>query len=132
MDTGATGELIALINRWIEPQQWIHPRHEVRDEAHLGDLVMSLRDYGWQGPPIVVWGDVAFTGSHRLAAIAMLRTEGVEIEIPTVDIANVCRVCDVDWDAHCQEWGHLTYDRDRMIAEKLPAEVVEYLSLDLH
>lgn len=125
-------ELIELINTWIEPRQWVHPRHEVRDEEHLAILVQSMRDYGWQGPPIVVFDDVAFTGSHRLHAVAMLHAEGIDLEIPTVDITHVCMVCDVDWQAHCDEWGHLTYDRDRTIADKLPAEVVEYLGLDLH
>lgn len=127
-----SADLIDLINTRIEPQHWIHPRHEVRDDDHLAILITSMRDYGWQGPPIVVYGDVAFTGSHRLAAIAMLRDEGVDLEIPTVDITHICTVCDVDWEAHCAESGHHTYERDRSIAEKLPAEVVEYLGLDLH
>lgn len=125
-------ELIALINTWIEQRDWIHPRHEVRDRDLLAILVESMRDYGWQGPPIVVFGDVAFTGSHRLAAVAVLRAEGVDIAIDAVDIAHVCTVCDVDWPAHCQQWGHRTYERDRTIADKLPAGVVSYLGLDLH
>lgn len=129
MDT--TSELIDLINTWIEPQHWIHPRHEVRNEEHLAILIQSMRDYGWQGPPIVVYGQIALTGSHRLAAVAMLRAEGVDVEIPTVDIADVCTVCAVDWEAHCEEWEHHTDDRDIMIATKLPDEVVEYLGLDL-
>lgn len=127
-----SSELIDLIDTWIEPQHWIHPRHEVRDEQLLTILIQSMRDYGWQGPPIVVCRDVAFTGSHRLAAIAMLQAEGIDLEIPTVDITHICMVCDVDWEAHCQEWGHHTCDRDRLIADKLPAAVVEYLGLDLH
>lgn len=125
-------ELIDTINTWIEPAHWVDPRHEVRDAAHLQMLVDSIRANGWVGAPIVVHGENAFTGAHRLAAIDILRDEGIEIDIPTVEIERICHICDVDWAAHCQEWDGLTYDRDRTIAEKLPAEIVEYYGLDLH
>jgi hypothetical protein len=125
-------ELIDLINTWIEPVYWVDPRHEVRDAEQLAELIASIRKNGWTGAPVVVHGATAFTGAHRIAAIEALRGEGVEIDIPTVDIADVCNVCDVDWEAHCEEWDGLTYDRDRMIADKLPAEIVEYYGLDLH
>lgn len=32
-------------------------------------LVQSILSNGWQGPPILVYGDTLLTGSHRLAAL---------------------------------------------------------------
>lgn len=46
---------------------YFNPPHEVRDEAKLQSMIATLQN-GGKLPPVVVCGDDAFTGSHRLAA----------------------------------------------------------------
>ena len=39
------------------------------DPDKVDTLVQSILSNGWQGPPILVYGDTLLTGSHRLAAL---------------------------------------------------------------
>ncbi len=57
--------------------------HPIRDGMRLVELARSLETHGWQGPPVVVDGDRALTGSHRVAAIKVLRRDGTSAERDT-------------------------------------------------
>ena len=55
--------------------------HEVRDEALLESMIQTLRN-GGELPAIVVTGDTALTGSHRIAAWAECDIDAVAVECP--------------------------------------------------
>jgi hypothetical protein len=114
----------------------IQPRHEIRDEDKLADLVESLTAHGWQGPPIVTipgedfgWGPGdprAITGSHRIGAARQ-----VDIEIPTIDLDEILAAHGTSLAALTAEYG----DEDEAIIRlscHLPAHVVVYYGLDAH
>ena len=58
----------------------MEPPHEVRDAAKVVRMVEIL-ERGGKLPPVVAQGEIAFSGSHRLAAwdAAGMRPETVEI-----------------------------------------------------
>jgi hypothetical protein len=125
---GQIGDLIEL-NSTGSP----HPLHHVVDTDKLVVLMADMRVRGWHGAPIVVDGDDACTGSHRIAACVKLwNDEGIDIGIPQVEITDVASLYGVDWDAHRQECGDSWYEAVRTISDRLPAAVVEYLGLDAH
>lgn len=46
---------------------YYQPPHEVRDQSKLSAMVEILKN-GGEPPPVLVCGDRAYSGSHRLAA----------------------------------------------------------------
>ncbi|MCX4097729.1 hypothetical protein [Nocardia sp. alder85J] len=118
---------VALINEWTETHAGgINPVHDAHDQAKLAALIEDMTENGWQGAPLVVDGEQALTGSHRYwAAIATCT------EIPRIDVTDLCRLFDVDWDTHRDEHYEI-YDAYRMLPDLFPADVVAYLGLDLH
>lgn len=52
------------------------------DENKVNELVKSMLENGWQGCPILVYGDELLTGSHRLEALRkiedMLNNDEIE------------------------------------------------------
>lgn len=133
MQATISPETLTLIEGWTEVQPAnFAPLHEVTDTARLESLKDDMRKNGWRGAPIVLDADQAITGSHRYWAVYDLQyREGIEIEIPRIDITDLCDLFDIDWDAHCDEYEDWA-DRIIHIADKLPADVVAYLGLDLH
>ncbi|WP_280389780.1 hypothetical protein [Nocardia wallacei] len=124
---------IALIEEWTETRTGgIDPIHGVQDQAKYQRIMADLRENGWRGAPLVVDDTQALTGSHRFWAVHnLLHDEGIEIEIPRIDIADLCALFDVDWLAHRErfdDWIDAYID----IAEELPADVVAYLGMDMH
>jgi hypothetical protein len=70
------------------------PPHEARDFEKLNGMIKTIID-GNDLPPVVVLGDTAFTGSHRIAAYItvddMAENGDVDIyihEIPHVEISD--------------------------------------------
>lgn len=57
-----------------------HPINKV-DEARVAELVKSMLENGWQGCPILVYGEEILTGSHRLAALKEIERMYNEDEI---------------------------------------------------
>ncbi len=107
------------------------PLHEAEERSKVKALAADMLERGWQGPPVVVDGDLAVTGSHRLAARARAWNEGVDVALPVVELSEVCAEFGADWDAHRGDeldW----YEAVRTIDVKLPREVVAYLGLDAH
>ncbi|MGW6698883.1 hypothetical protein [Nocardia sp. NPDC055049] len=114
----------------VEASTGIAPVHEVQDEAKLGDLVAAIRENGWTGAPLVADGDQGITGAHRFHAVVALRAEGIFIELPVVQVADLADEFDIDWDTIRAEYTE--YDRYIEFIDRLPADVVDYLGLDLH
>jgi hypothetical protein len=106
------------------------------DDAKTVRLVADMRARGWQGPPLVVDGENALTGSHRLAAVRELLENDVQIRVQLVEITEVCKRFGVDWQVHLLDYGHLGrnayFEGVRGLPRVLPPEVVKYLGLDLH
>lgn len=72
--------------------------HEVRDEEKLTAMVETLRS-GGSLPPIVVEpnGQVAISGSHRLAAWRKAEMEPVALVLSDEDYAAACEYMGVDY-----------------------------------
>lgn len=57
-----------------------NPPHEVKDKAKLQSMIDTLEN-GGQLPPVVVYGNDAYTGSHRIAAwdACEMDTQAIEL-----------------------------------------------------
>lgn len=107
------------------------PPHEVRDEQKVADLVASLDTYGWDGPPLLVEGECAVTGSHRIPAVDVLTRGGTSLEVPVLDIAELAADYGIDWQLLRKQHPYLE-EAAQQLAELLPSEVVATLGMDLH
>lgn len=99
------------------------PIHQVEDQDKLAALVASMTESGWVGAPIVVDGEQAITGSHRLAAAQI-----AEIEIETVELADLFADAEIDLHETAYE---LNYDLVAIV-NQLPASVRAEYGIDLH
>ena len=61
---------------------YYQPPHEVRDQGKLNALVEILKN-GGELPPVLVCGDRAYSGSHRLAAWELMDVEPSVVEEAT-------------------------------------------------
>ena len=108
--------------------------HEVRDEALLDTLAMSMARFGWVGAPIVVDGEQAITGSHRLAAAAIVmdrweRGDDVaEVKVEAVALRDLFEDAGLDLDEIALD---ANYDMV-LIANALPASIKTKYGIDLH
>ena len=75
------------------------PIHEVQDESRLASMRAALAR-GETLPPIVVCGDVALSGTHRLAAWDAEGVEPVAVEVTDDEYRDAVTVIglDPDWD----------------------------------
>lgn len=119
----------------------LNPLHEVREQAKVDALVSIMAGRGWCGAPVVADDENAITGVHRIAAVTRLRSQhGIDVPIPRVQIADLCALYSVDWTAHLQDWAEPLadtvaydwYDAVRTVIDTLPAEVIDYLGLDVN
>ncbi|MFC4128983.1 ParB N-terminal domain-containing protein [Nocardia rhizosphaerae] len=114
----------------VETVTGVNPVHEVQDHAKLAILTESMREHGWQGPPLVIDGDQAITGAHRFAAAENLRGDGIDIRFPVVQVAALADEYGIGWPEIRAE--HTEYDSYIELIDRLPADVVDYFGLDLH
>ncbi len=70
----------------------LFPPHEIRDQAHLENLIENMRENGWQGAPLVQHGGQLLTGSHRLVAAKEVAINDYTFEIPVVDLTDVFEI----------------------------------------
>jgi hypothetical protein len=118
--------------------------HEYHDEAHLAEIVESIRANGWQGAPLVTFGKQLLSGTHRYLACKRLGIK--ESAIPTVTIAAVFAEAGLDFRAVCEEMGvkpqgirsQFPSDRAQTLADyityvqpELPAAIVAKYGLDM-
>lgn len=107
------------------------PMHEVTDPAKVLEIAADMAAHGWRGAPLLVDGDDALTGTHRLAAIRHLWGEqGLEVAALVVTVDEVLDVAGLDRsDLECCDDA---YERTQFLAEVLPSEMTVYLGLDAH
>lgn len=103
------------------------PAHPFMDPAKLAALTESMEAHGWVGAPIVVDGDQALTGAHRIRAAA-----AAWVDIPRIGVAELADAHGIDWDALLDEHRRDWYRAAIALAELLPAAVVDALGMDLH
>ena len=109
----------------------LNPLHDVTDPAKVASLAADMAERGWQGPPLVVDGENALTGTHRIAAVRALRnTEGIRVAIPRVEIADLCAAYGLVWAALRDQYGD-SYWAAAALRDLLPREVVDYLGIDV-
>jgi len=103
------------------------PPHDPTDLGKVERLAADMAARGWQGPPVVVDGDWALTGSHRIAAHMLLwDRDGIDVRIPRVQIGDLVTAAGWDWQADVADWDMAI----RELSLGLPADLVDYLGLD--
>ena len=102
------------------------PPHEVRDEQKLEEIKESLKQNGWQGSPLVIWGDDdLLTGSHRYAAAVDLGWS--DSEIPTIDLEDVFAEGGLDFDELHEIFDYPTLDEitGSGMLDELPKSIIK-------
>lgn len=103
------------------------PWNDVDDAEKLTALIASMEVDGWVGAPVVVDGDQAVTGSHRIIAARQ-----ADIEVPTVDIRDLFANAGLDYDDVVEEYGGDRYEIVVRAEQFLPGDVVDQYGLDAH
>lgn len=113
------------------------PFHGVQDQDKLESLVASMAANGWVGDPIVVDGEDALTGSHRLAAAEIVndRWEAGDdvqfVEIETVDLDEVFAEAGIDL-VQTMEAAPAGYDFYLEVVSVLPQSLRDAYGIDMH
>lgn len=80
------------------------------DEDKVRELADSMVANGWQGCPILVMGESLLTGSHRLAALNLIRDEYEDDSVLDQEVAeDVTEIVEEAMAAYEEEHG---YSRD--------------------
>lgn len=66
---------------------YFNPPHEARDEAKLQSMIAALEN-GRELPPVVVYGQDAYTGSHRIAAWSACEMDAQVVELTDEEFAS--------------------------------------------
>jgi hypothetical protein len=74
---------------------YYQPPHEVRDQDKLDAMIEILKN-GGELPPVLVCGDRAYSGSHRLAAWANMGMEADAVEMSDEEYCEVMTELDLD------------------------------------
>jgi hypothetical protein len=108
------------------------PLHEVEDWGKVGELMESIKQNGWQGAPLVAWGDQLITGTHRYAAWRKLGY--CDYDLPTIDLSEVFAEAGFDIDELHEKYGYPTVDDPEFVdfILELPAEIREKYGIDIH
>jgi len=87
--------------------------HDVEDPRLVVRLAESIRQKGWNGPPLVMWGPTSYgntlmlTGVHRMAALDLLDEqdpEGIPEKIP-VAVVDQRELTDTVADRLAEKYG---------------------------
>jgi hypothetical protein len=109
------------------------PLHTPDDHDKVNQLATDMAVNGWRGAPLIVDGDSAITGSHRIAAVArLINRDGTEVLIPRVEITDLLDLWGVDWAEYVQDHDGDWYRAVVATGGLLPTELVAYLGLDAH
>ena len=74
---------------------YYQPPHEVRERNKLAGMIRALRR-GESLPPVLVCGDRAYSGSHRLAAWEITGMEADVVEMSDEEYCEVMTALDLD------------------------------------
>ena len=105
--------------------------HEVRDPAKVEKLVESIKQNGWQGPPLVAWGDQLITGTHRYAAWREL--DRFDYDLPTIELDDVFTEAGLDINEIHAKYDYPTVDESLFVdfILELPEEILEKYGIDI-
>ena len=93
----------------------LHPPHNVDDIQKVQTLGSSLQTDGWIGPPLIIVGNQALTGTHRLAAA---KSAGIRL-VPVIELSSLAGVADGILSAN------LTREEIKNIINSLPESIKE-------
>ena len=93
----------------------IIPPHAVDEDQKLLGLQSSLQTFGWVGPPILIVGKQALTGTHRLAAAKLV---GLRL-VPVLELSALVE------DEKSKIPSHSTREEIRSIIKSLPQTIRE-------
>lgn len=111
----------------------LNPIQNPTDQAKVDRLTEDMATSGWQGPPLVTDGENALNGSHRIAAVAQAwNNNGIQVDIPVVEISELCQTHGLDWDQIQDDAGGDWHQAVAELPHRLPADVVDRLGLDVH
>jgi hypothetical protein len=111
-------------NEMTDLMKW----HEPENTEKINDIARSMMDNGWIGTPVVVWGEQAYTGAHRIAA-----AEIAEVEVPTICLTELFDEAGLDMDEALWMYGHPTADdvQMAMVIGQLPANIIDKYGIDI-
>jgi hypothetical protein len=107
------------------------PYHNVEDTAKFDALVMSIKQDGWIGAPLVVHNGHLLNGSHRWAAACEIARDDYQFELPVIELLDAFESMDEDELSdicECDDWQVLA----TALAYDLDADLVAYYGLDIH
>ncbi|MEV0650007.1 hypothetical protein AB0I28_32590 [Phytomonospora sp. NPDC050363] len=110
----------------VEPLD-LHTDHAAPDSARVTDLAADMAVRGWAGPPVVVWGNRAYTGTHRIHAWRQA-TDDPCAAVPCVELADLLAVADLDLAALD---GDREVDQVVQAVKQLPGDLAAAYGLDL-
>ena len=100
-----------------------------------------MADLGWVGVPIVVDGEQALTGSHRLTAARIVnqRWEAGDdvrrVDVPTVTLAELYELAGLDYLTTSEAQGQLCVNEHEYylaMVRALPVSILDEYRIDLH
>jgi hypothetical protein len=97
--------------------------HSPEDMTKVERIAADMLSNGWTGAPIVVEGEQALTGAHRLAAAQI-----ADIEVEAVELRDLFADADLDLDEIARD---ANYDLVEIV-NALPASVKAEYGIDLH
>lgn len=109
----------------------MQPAHDGLDENRIEALTDSMRTSGWQGAPLVRWGEYDLvTGAHRWRAAQAAELAAV----PVVDLEDVYREEGLDFAAlHAAHGNPTLYEPDMVdLLGELPVSAREAYGIDMH
>lgn len=108
--------------------------HPVQEPEKVEALAKSMEENGWQGAPIVRYGDLfLLTGCHRYTAASEV-LGWTDKEIPMIDIQDVFEEDGKDFDELHAEHGSPTIDEtDNLcdLLDELSEEIREEYGIDI-
>lgn len=130
-------QLIEVVNPLGLPvsHQWPIPLNMYTDHAEPDDeavsaLAADMDERGWVGAPVVVWDDLAITGTHRIAAWKSIDAD----RVPCVDVADLLDAHGLVLDrASADEQYGPDYTTVELIAASvanLPDDIIDTYGLD--
>lgn len=76
---------------------YYNPPHEIRDPEKLQSMIDTLRNGGTL-PPVVVCGDQALTGSHRIAAWEACQMQADVVELSNEEYIAAVTAMGLNWE----------------------------------
>lgn len=104
------------------------PPNKITDYSLVDALVASMQTNGWMGVPVVVHGDMAVTGSHR-----MIAAEIAGIDYPTIELSEIFEANGYDLEREWYDLGPSGQWWDELAATLgcLPSCILHHYGMDV-